>query len=241
MGRGKVVLERIENKINRQVTFSKRRNGLLKKSYELSVLCDAEVALIIFSSRGKLSEFASNISVPTTLEKYWQHRYSSPVDIPLDETQTLYQEVLRLKAKYESLQRSQRHLLGEELESLTVKELYKIEKQLDRALSQARQKKTQLLLERMEELSKKERELEVENKQLKSQLELEHCFQSAQGLGDCSIEMGNEYTMIPSQANHAQQQSSTHTGYHQFIPQKRVTEDRTVNRSGANKCTAGWL
>ncbi|KAB2011794.1 hypothetical protein ES319_D09G044200v1 [Gossypium barbadense] len=93
----------------------------------------------------------------------------------------------------------------------------------------------------MEELSKKERELEVENKQLKSQLELEHCFQSAQGLGDCSIEMGNEYTMIPSQANHAQQQSSTHTGYHQFIPQKRVTEDRTVNRSGANKCTAGWL
>ncbi|TYI09160.1 hypothetical protein ES332_A09G051600v1 [Gossypium tomentosum] len=240
MGRGKVVLERIENKINRQVTFSKRRNGLLKKAYELSVLCDAEVALIIFSSRGKLSEFASNI-VPTTLEKYWQHRYSSPVDIPVDETQTLYQEVLRLKAKYESLQHSQRHLLGEELESLTVKELYKIEKQLDRALSQARQKKTQLLLERMEELSKKERELEVENKQLKSlvfffflhslgsnstsvwnnnyfgpswcfQLELEHCFPSAQGLRDASIEMGNEYNMIPSQANHAQQQSSTHMG-----------------------------
>ena len=52
-------LKRIENKINRQVTFSKRRNGLLKKAYELSVLCDAEVALIIFSSRGKLYEFGS--------------------------------------------------------------------------------------------------------------------------------------------------------------------------------------
>ncbi|KAB1210776.1 MADS-box transcription factor 17 [Morella rubra] len=59
MGRGRVVLERIENKINRQVTFSKRRNGLLKKAFELSVLCDAEVALIIFSSRGKLFEFGS--------------------------------------------------------------------------------------------------------------------------------------------------------------------------------------
>ena len=59
MGRGRVVLERIENKINRQVTFSKRRNGLLKKAYELSVLCDAEVALIIFSSHGKLFEFGS--------------------------------------------------------------------------------------------------------------------------------------------------------------------------------------
>ena len=54
------MLQRIENKINRQVTFSKRRNGLLKKAYELSVLCDAEVCLIIFSSRGKLFEFGSN-------------------------------------------------------------------------------------------------------------------------------------------------------------------------------------
>ncbi|KAG1354674.1 putative MADS-box transcription factor 17 [Cocos nucifera] len=59
MGRGRVELKRIENKINRQVTFSKRRSGLLKKAYELSVLCDAEIALIIFSSRGKLYEFGS--------------------------------------------------------------------------------------------------------------------------------------------------------------------------------------
>lgn len=60
MGRGRVELKRIENKINRQVTFAKRRNGLLKKAYELSVLCDAEVALIIFSNRGKLYEFCSS-------------------------------------------------------------------------------------------------------------------------------------------------------------------------------------
>ncbi|KAK3443363.1 hypothetical protein EUGRSUZ_B03516 [Eucalyptus grandis] len=64
MGRGRVELKRIENKINRQVTFAKRRNGLLKKAYELSVLCDAEVALIIFSHRGKLYEFCSSSSTP---------------------------------------------------------------------------------------------------------------------------------------------------------------------------------
>ncbi|KAK4359378.1 hypothetical protein RND71_021607 [Anisodus tanguticus] len=63
MGRGRVELKRIENKINRHVTFAKRRNGLLKKAYELSVLCDAEVALIIFSSRGKLYEFCSTSSL----------------------------------------------------------------------------------------------------------------------------------------------------------------------------------
>jgi MADS-box transcription factor len=60
MGRGKVQLKRIENKINRQVTFSKRRSGLLKKAHEISVLCDAEVALIIFSTKGKLYEFATD-------------------------------------------------------------------------------------------------------------------------------------------------------------------------------------
>ena len=65
MGRGRVQLKRIENKINRQVTFSKRRSGLLKKAHEISVLCDAEVALIIFSTKGKLFEYATDSSYVT--------------------------------------------------------------------------------------------------------------------------------------------------------------------------------
>ncbi|KAG5015463.1 hypothetical protein JHK85_021599 [Glycine max] len=60
MGRGKIEIKRIENTTSRQVTFCKRRNGLLKKAYELSVLCDAEVALIVFSNRGRLYEYANN-------------------------------------------------------------------------------------------------------------------------------------------------------------------------------------
>lgn len=60
MGRGRVQLKRIENKTNRQVTFSKRRSGLFKKAHEISVLCDVELALIIFSSRGKLFEYSTN-------------------------------------------------------------------------------------------------------------------------------------------------------------------------------------
>lgn len=59
MGRGRVEVKRIENKISRQVTFSKRKSGLLKKAYELSVLCDVEVSLIIFSSSDKLYEFSN--------------------------------------------------------------------------------------------------------------------------------------------------------------------------------------
>jgi len=60
MGRGKVELKRIENSASRQVTFSKRRNGLLKKAFELSILCEAEVSLIIFSPSGKFYQFSSH-------------------------------------------------------------------------------------------------------------------------------------------------------------------------------------
>lgn len=59
MGRGKIEIKRIENANSRQVTFSKRRSGLLKKARELSVLCDAEVAVIVFSKSGKLFEYSS--------------------------------------------------------------------------------------------------------------------------------------------------------------------------------------
>ncbi|CAM8984687.1 unnamed protein product [Rhodiola kirilowii] len=59
MGRGKVQLKRIEDKKSRQVTFSKRRSGLMKKAMELSVLCDVDVALFIFSGKGKMYEYSS--------------------------------------------------------------------------------------------------------------------------------------------------------------------------------------
>ncbi|KAM1252199.1 hypothetical protein ACFX13_041066 [Malus domestica] len=58
MVRGKTQMKCIENTASRQVIFTKRRSGLLKKAFKLSVLCDAEVALVIFSARGKLYEFS---------------------------------------------------------------------------------------------------------------------------------------------------------------------------------------
>ena len=39
-----------------QVTFTKRKFGLMKKAYELSVLCECEIALIIFNSNNKLHQ-----------------------------------------------------------------------------------------------------------------------------------------------------------------------------------------
>jgi MADS-box transcription factor len=63
MGRGKIVIRRIDNSTSRQVTFSKRRNGIFKKARELAILCDAEVGLVIFSSTSRLYEYASTRSI----------------------------------------------------------------------------------------------------------------------------------------------------------------------------------
>ncbi|BAU01412.1 agamous-like MADS-box protein MADS2 isoform X1 [Vigna umbellata] len=173
MGRGRVELKRIENKINRQVTFAKRRNGLLKKAYELSVLCDAEVALIIFSTRGKLYEFCSSSSMLKTLERYQKCSYGAvEVSKPAKELeQSSYREYLKLKGRFESLQRTQRNLLGEDLGPLNTKELEQLERQLDSSLKQVRSTKTQFMLDQLADLQNKEQMLVEANRALTMKLD----------------------------------------------------------------------
>jgi len=69
MGRKKIRIERISDERNRQVTFTKRKNGLMKKAMELSVLCDCDIALVIFNSNNKLFQYAS-ADIDTILAKY---------------------------------------------------------------------------------------------------------------------------------------------------------------------------
>ncbi|CAA7019783.1 unnamed protein product [Microthlaspi erraticum] len=69
MGRGKIVIQRIDDSTSRQVTFSKRRKGLIKKAKELAILCDAEIGLIIFSNTDKLYDFASS-SMKSAIERF---------------------------------------------------------------------------------------------------------------------------------------------------------------------------
>ncbi|KAK8522822.1 hypothetical protein V6N12_056517 [Hibiscus sabdariffa] len=201
MGRGKVELKRIENKINRQVTFAKRRNGLLKKAYELSILCDAEVALIIFSNRGKLYEFCSTSrkrlmpssqtihvclvpiysdlcqsvvlsSMAKILEKYNSYTYGALESGQSEiDTQGKYQEYLKLKAKVEVLQHSQRHFLGENLGDLGSKELEQVEHQLDFSLKKIRSRKMQMMIDQLSELQTKEEALLETNRNLRRKLE----------------------------------------------------------------------
>ncbi|RUS90494.1 hypothetical protein EGW08_001762 [Elysia chlorotica] len=75
MGRKKIQIARINDERNRQVTFTKRKFGLMKKAYELSVLCDCEIALIIFTSNNKLYQYASS-DMDKVLLKYTEYNDS---------------------------------------------------------------------------------------------------------------------------------------------------------------------
>ncbi|XVF73329.1 hypothetical protein PTKIN_Ptkin12aG0192800 [Pterospermum kingtungense] len=164
MVRGKTQMRRIENATSRQVTFCKRRNGLLKKAFELSVLCDAEVALIVFSPKGKLYEFASSrtasgitseISLQQTIERYRRHTKDNVVKPTEKNVQHLKTEVSNMVKKIEFLEASKRKLLGEGLDSCTLQELQQIEQQLERSVSSIKARKAQVFKELIEQLKEK--------------------------------------------------------------------------------------
>ncbi|XP_021754069.1 MADS-box protein SOC1-like isoform X2 [Chenopodium quinoa] len=155
MVRGKTQMKRIENDSSRQVTFSKRRNGLLKKAFELSVLCDAEVALIIFSPTGKLYEFASS-SATRTIDRYQKHmKELRGVKSKVSSDRNMLQfkeDAHELEKKLKSLEISKRKLLGDGLEACSIDELQELEKQLDKSLSNIRAKKNALFREKIDKL-----------------------------------------------------------------------------------------
>ncbi|CAL1375494.1 unnamed protein product [Linum trigynum] len=172
MVRGKTQMKRIENATSRQVTFSKRRNGLLKKAFELSVLCDAEVALIVFSPRGKLYEFSSS-SISKTIERYEKKQKDSEPGSKGFEDNTQNDDSFSMGKKIEQLEVSKRKLMGECLETCSIDELRKLECQLERSLSRIRAKKTQLFLDQIERLRQEEKTLMEENRKLREKCGME--------------------------------------------------------------------
>ncbi|KAG6753458.1 hypothetical protein POTOM_043526 [Populus tomentosa] len=205
MARGKVQLKRIENATSRQVTFSKRKNGLLKKAYELSILCDAEVAVIIFSQKGTLFKFASTDQeandpadglakealgtdaecklIQKTIDRYRKNAkqlHTDRIDVEQYSKEQLRQESENMAKKIEIIEILQRKLLGQDLDSCSPEELHDIGNQLEISLSNIRARKTQLFKEQIEQLQAKERLLLMENARLTKQRDAQPLQQSTQ-------------------------------------------------------------
>ncbi|CAD5319221.1 unnamed protein product [Arabidopsis thaliana] len=166
MGRGKIVIQKIDDSTSRQVTFSKRRKGLIKKAKELAILCDAEVCLIIFSNTDKLYDFASS-SVKSTIERFNTAKMEEQELMnPASEVKFWQREAETLRQELHSLQENYRQLTGVELNGLSVKELQNIESQLEMSLRGIRMKREQILTNEIKELTRKRNLVHHENLEL---------------------------------------------------------------------------
>ncbi|TYG85591.1 hypothetical protein ES288_A13G067600v1 [Gossypium darwinii] len=146
MGRGKIAIKRIENQTTRQVTFSKRRAGLLKKTHELSVLCDAQIGLIIFSSTGKMCQYCTQ---PYRMEQIIE-RYQKVTGTRIpehDNREHLYNELAVLRKETRRLQLSMRRYTGEDMSSIPYEELDQLEQELERSVNKVRERKERMLEE----------------------------------------------------------------------------------------------
>lgn len=172
MAKEKIQIRKIDNATARQVTFSKRRRGLFKKAKELSVLCDADVALIIFSATGKLFEYSSS-SMKGIIERHNLHSKNlQKLEQPSLELQLVENSnYTRLNKEIADKTHQLRQMRGEELQTLNIEELQKLEKSLESGLSRVMEKKGERIMKEITDLQRKSAELMDENKRLKQQAE----------------------------------------------------------------------
>nr|XP_011468571.1 PREDICTED: MADS-box protein JOINTLESS [Fragaria vesca subsp. vesca]XP_011468575.1 PREDICTED: MADS-box protein JOINTLESS [Fragaria vesca subsp. vesca] len=171
MAREKIQIKKIDNATARQVTFSKRRRGLLKKAEELSVLCDADIALIIFSSTGKLFEYASS-SMKEILERHHLHSKNlDKLEQPSLELQLVENSnYSRLSKEITAKSHQLRQMRGEELHGLNLEELQQLEKSLESGMGRVIEKKGEKIMKEITDLQRNAIQLIEENERLKQQV-----------------------------------------------------------------------
>ncbi|TYH91875.1 hypothetical protein ES332_A13G142700v1 [Gossypium tomentosum] len=155
MGRGRVQMKRIENPVHRQVTFCKRRAGLLKKAKELSVLCDAEIGVVIFSAHGKLYELATKGTMQELIERYGKYTGGPPADEPMVEPMDAKKEIEMLKQEIEILQKGLRYMFGGGCEYMSLNELLVLEKHLEIWINHIRSTKMDIMFQEIQMLRNK--------------------------------------------------------------------------------------
>ncbi|XP_047324017.1 floral homeotic protein DEFICIENS-like [Impatiens glandulifera] len=164
MARGKIQIKRIENDTNRQVTYSKRRNGLFKKAGELTVLCDAKVSIIMFSSTSKLHEYMS--SSISTKQMFDHYQKTLGVDLWNTQYEKMQEQLKKVKDVNRGLRREISQRMGENLNELCYEELMRLEQEVDNSLQQIRDRKFKVLGNQIEIHKKKLRNVEQTHRNL---------------------------------------------------------------------------
>ncbi|KAL6652685.1 hypothetical protein ACP70R_011610 [Stipagrostis hirtigluma subsp. patula] len=174
MARGKVQMRRIENPVHRQVTFCKRRMGLLKKAKELSVLCDADIGVIVFSPHGKIYDLATNGNMQGLIERY-KSTYTEMQGESSERNKTritaIQQEVLELTHEIGLLQKGLRYMHGEkDISHMNLDELQALESNLEIWVHTIRTEKMQIMCREIEMLRNQEGILKAANDMLQERM-----------------------------------------------------------------------
>ncbi|KAF7141335.1 hypothetical protein RHSIM_Rhsim06G0027000 [Rhododendron simsii] len=158
MARGKIQIKRIENTTNRQVTYSKRRNGLFKKANELTVLCDAKVSIIMLSSTEKLHEYIS----PATSTKQLFDLYQNALGIDLwsSHYEKMQEHLKKLKEVNRNLRRQISQRMGESLDGVSFEDLRSLEEDMESSLKTIRERKYKMIGNQIDTHKKKVRNVE---------------------------------------------------------------------------------
>lgn len=175
MAREKIKIRKIDNITSRQVTFSKRRRGIFKKAEELSVLCDADIALIIFSATGKLFDFSSSrmkdiLARYSAQTKNGQGQGQGQEAEPFLELQLKNSNLAKLNKEVEDKNQELRKLRGEDLQGVDLEELLQLERMLEGTLSRVIDTKGKRIKHEIETLQKKGDMLMEENQMLKQKM-----------------------------------------------------------------------
>ncbi|KAJ7524127.1 hypothetical protein O6H91_18G079100 [Diphasiastrum complanatum] len=110
-------------------------------------------------------------SIREILERHERYSDALQIDAVLPRDLEYWsKEAARLKEELDRCHQTNRHMLGEDLSALNLKELEELQEQLDAGLRRIRSKKNHVLLEQIDELTKKESFLREENRMLRSKV-----------------------------------------------------------------------
>nr|ADB81907.1 MIKC* MADS-box transcription factor [Funaria hygrometrica] len=250
MGRVKLEIKKIENPTNRQVTYSKRRNGLIKKAYELSVLCDIDIALIMFSPSGKLTQY-SNCSIEDVIGRF--------ANLPMHERNKSFEDMLARFANFHMVHDRSKYVRKiENLEHLH-KALKKLSGEKDPASNQpfhvgSKSYEVGLL---QEELKKSQQEKELVQQRARLYLADEQLLQSVtsvQQLANMETELEQALERVRARktyvssayqtANVMQRQQHEFLGnsYHQMMAlrQQQQHHQQRANMAGTQSSFLQW-
>ncbi|KAL5743773.1 hypothetical protein ACOSQ2_026889 [Xanthoceras sorbifolium] len=187
MGRKKLTIKRLKNLKTRQITYSKRKIGILKKAEELSVMCDVDLTLVMFSPAGRPSlyvgqnkelqgvvERLSRISVEERkkrrdytmeiLKKIYNNTEVDPRNFSLDKTEFLKLQQDKLRELKEKIAQKTK-ILSAWKNPQNINDLNQIQMMQDHlaaSLNNIKAKKRELVIEEQQRLQTSQREVIVE-------------------------------------------------------------------------------